>query len=113
MKTKQWFAILAALVGFGAAAHRVSVPVTPRDVPEAVKRKVLDDVGIPKAERKNYVVDHKIPLELGGTNDISNLQAETIAAGKAKDKLERELTAKVRAGAMPLAEAQKILANTK
>jgi hypothetical protein len=36
-----------------------------------------------------YVIDHVKPLECGGPDDPSNMQWQTIADGKAKDKTER------------------------
>ena len=36
-----------------------------------------------------YVVDHVRPLECGGADAPSNMQWQTIAEGKAKDKTER------------------------
>jgi hypothetical protein len=36
-----------------------------------------------------YVIDHVKPLECGGTDAPSNMQWQTIADGKAKDKTER------------------------
>ena len=36
-----------------------------------------------------YVIDHVRPLECGGVDASSNMQWQTIAAGKAKDKTER------------------------
>lgn len=36
-----------------------------------------------------YVIDHVRPLECGGTDDPSNMQWQTVAEGKAKDKMER------------------------
>ena len=36
-----------------------------------------------------YVVDHVNPLECGGADDPSNMQWQTIADGKAKDRTER------------------------
>jgi hypothetical protein len=38
---------------------------------------------------RGYVVDHKQPLECGGADAPSNMQWQTVAAGKAKDKTER------------------------
>ena len=35
-----------------------------------------------------YVVDHVVPLERGGADDSSNMQWQTIADAKAKDKVE-------------------------
>jgi len=36
-----------------------------------------------------YVVDHVKPLECGGADSPGNMQWQTVAAGKAKDKTER------------------------
>jgi hypothetical protein len=36
-----------------------------------------------------YVVDHRVPLDCGGPDHPSNMQYQTIAEGKAKDKWER------------------------
>jgi hypothetical protein len=35
-------------------------------------------------------VDHIIPLACGGPDDPTNMQWQTAAAGKAKDKVERK-----------------------
>jgi hypothetical protein len=36
-----------------------------------------------------YVVDHVKPLECGGADSPGNMQWQTVAAGKTKDKIER------------------------
>jgi hypothetical protein len=38
---------------------------------------------------KGYVIDHVKPLECGGADAASNMQWQTVADGKAKDKTER------------------------
>lgn len=37
-----------------------------------------------------YVIDHITPIACGGPDDPSNMQWQTVAAGKAKDKWERK-----------------------
>jgi hypothetical protein len=37
---------------------------------------------------KGYVVDHIVPLKRGGADTPSNMQWQTTAAAKAKDKIE-------------------------
>ncbi len=44
--------------------------------------------GYPKG-RPGYVVDHIVPLACGGADASSNMQWQTVAAAKAKDKIER------------------------
>ena len=84
----------------------VVVPKEKRNVSKETKDKVYNQAGIPKQERKNYVIDHKVPLELGGSNAASNLQPQTKAQAANKDQWENYLTAQVKAGKMSLAEAQ-------
>jgi hypothetical protein len=40
--------------------------------------------------RPGYVIDHIVPLACGGADAPSNMQWQTIAEGKAKDKTERK-----------------------
>ena len=59
-------------------------------------------------------VDHLIPLELGGSNDMKNLwpQPDEPRPGwPEKGQLENELHAEVCAGKMPLAAAQRCIAS--
>jgi hypothetical protein len=44
--------------------------------------------GKPGSGCRGYVVDHVRPLECGGADDPSNMQWQTNAAAKAKDKTE-------------------------
>ena len=39
--------------------------------------------------RPGYVIDHIKPLACGGADAPSNMQWQTVAAGKAKDRVER------------------------
>ena len=53
---------------------------TIRNVSQATKLQVYKNAGVPYGDRTlctlGYEVDHRISLELGGTNDISNLQLQ-------------------------------------
>ena len=55
---------------------------------EAAKHEFWKLSGYPKG-RPGYVVDHIIPLACGGADAPSNMQWQTVEAGKAKDKVER------------------------
>lgn len=83
---------------------------TVRNVSTTTKKKVFAKYGIPYSLRGNYEVDHLISLELGGSNDISNLWPENssiISGSLTKDKFENYLHKQVCNGSMTLTEAQK------
>lgn len=80
-----------------------------RNVPQSEKDQVYAEYGIASHTSGEYEVDHYISLELGGSNDISNLfpeAAEPTPGFHEKDKVENYLHAQVCSGAMTLAEAQ-------
>jgi hypothetical protein len=52
------------------------------------KREFMRTSGYPEG-RPGYVVDHIYPLVCGGADAPSNMQWQTVAEGKAKDKWER------------------------
>ena len=54
----------------------------------AAKRAFRQRTGFPKG-RLGYVVDHIVPLACGGPDDTSNMQWQTIAEARAKDRWER------------------------
>ena len=54
---------------------------------ESAKREFMRETGYPHG-RPGYVVDHIIPLKRGGADAPSNMQWQTIAEAKAKDKWE-------------------------
>lgn len=55
---------------------------------EVTKRQYMRQTGYPKG-RHGYVVDHIVPLACGGSDTPSNMQWQTVAEGKAKDRYER------------------------
>jgi hypothetical protein len=54
--------------------------------------------------------DHLIPLELGGSNDITNLWPQPIAEAHIKDRLENYMHDQACSGKVSLADAQKRMA---
>jgi hypothetical protein len=55
---------------------------------EAAKHQFMSQTGFPHG-RPGYVIDHIKPLACGGADSPANMQWQTIAAAKAKDKTER------------------------
>ncbi len=80
-----------------------------RDVPNDVKDQVYAEYGIMQHAPGQYEVDHLIPLEVGGSNDIANLwpeAAEPRPGFHEKDRVENYLHDQVCSGAVPLQQAQ-------
>jgi 5-methylcytosine-specific restriction endonuclease McrA len=59
-----------------------------RSVSAHRKDSVFARYGVPAAERRGYVIDHLIPLELGGSNAITNLFPQDTASARVKDRVE-------------------------
>ncbi|MDD5369123.1 MAG: HNH endonuclease signature motif containing protein [Anaerolineaceae bacterium] len=80
-----------------------------RNVPSSVKDRVYVEYGIPSHSPGEYEVDHLVSLELGGSNDISNLWPEAASPQPGfheKDKVENYLHDQVCSGAINLMDAQ-------
>lgn len=92
---------------------KVGYTKTVRDVTLATRKKVFAAYGIPWSQHSSYEVDHLIPLEVGGSNDIKNLWPEW-SAGKtgsiSKDSFENYLHRQVCSGKMKIQEAQQEIA---
>ena len=83
---------------------------TVRSVSTATKNKVFKEYDISYYQHSNYEVDHIISLELGGSNDISNLFPESYLinnGARVKDVFENYLHKQVCNGSMTITEAQK------
>jgi hypothetical protein len=84
-----------------------------RNVPDQEKKDVYAEYGITHRTTGEYEVDHYISLELGGSNDISNLFPEASLPKPGfheKDKVENYLHEQVCSGAISLDEAQREIA---
>jgi hypothetical protein len=82
--------------------------------PEAQTERFKYDVaypayGTPRSKRTE--LDHLVPLELGGSNDATNLWPEYPPTPNPKDKVEDALNAAVCAGRVTLAAAQDAIAS--
>jgi hypothetical protein len=84
-----------------------------RNVPAEVSREVYRSYRIAQRITGEYEVDHLVPLEAGGSNDIANLWPEAAAPRPGfheKDQVENYLHDQVCLGAMSLPEAQRAIA---
>jgi hypothetical protein len=82
-----------------------SEPV-PRDVTATMKSHVFGLYGIGRLRRLLYTIDHLVPLELCGTNNVLNLWPQPKKEARLKDLDENRLATAVHVGKMTLAEAQ-------
>jgi hypothetical protein len=64
---------------------------TVRNVSTQTKHAVYVEYGISRSAQRNYVIDHLVPLEVGGANDIRNLWPEPKSEAKTKDRLEGQM----------------------
>jgi hypothetical protein len=83
---------------------------TVRNVPLSEAKKVFAEYGISYSQHSNYEVDHLISLELGGSNDISNLFPESHLIKNnsyTKDAFENYLHSQVCSGKLSITEAQR------
>ena len=88
---------------------------TVRNVSEETKQQVYREYGIYQHKTGEYEVDHIIPLEIGGSNDISNLFPEAASPKPGfheKDQVENYLRVQVCGHKMDLKQAQAALADS-
>lgn len=84
-----------------------------RNVPAELSRQVYAAYGVIERTTGEYEVDHLVPLEIGGSNDIANLWPQAAAPPPGfheKDRVENYLHDQVCAGRMALFEAQQAVA---
>ncbi len=55
----------------------------------AARHEFMRNTGYPNG-RPGYIVDHVVPLACGGADGPSNMQWQTVAEAKVKDKVERQ-----------------------
>lgn len=93
----------------GSTICRAGYTRTVRNVPQAIKNRVYKEYALPRHRPGEYEVDHLVALELGGSNDITNLWPEpynTADGARTKDRLENSLKRDVCSGRTPLVVAQ-------
>jgi len=107
---KQVLSVLASIgicLSLGASPCTFTVKRHERHTTTAQKKEAYRRAGIAWEKRACCVVDHVIPLELGGLDDVSNMQIQAKEEGHAKDLVENFLARCVCHGQTPLVLAQK------
>jgi hypothetical protein len=83
---------------FSEFRYPEKIPYCERHVNESLKKRVYEVYRIPEQERKQYTIDHLVPLSLGGNNRQVNLWPEHKKLKALRPKLEIELYVKLRDG---------------
>jgi len=85
-----------------------------KEVPVALRRRVLEEYGVASAEPRAYEIDYLITPALGGADDIHNLWPQSYSStawnADVKDALEDRLREMVCDGNLDLTEAQREIA---
>ncbi len=71
-----------------------------------VKEALFQETGVPRGEWHEYVINRKVPRELGGSDCFSNLQVLDRETARTKRRLEKDLAAKVRRGELGYSQAR-------
>jgi hypothetical protein len=81
-----------------------------KGVSESMERKIFARYGIPWTRRSEFKIDHLIPTELGGADDIDNLWPQSVNVrpynARRKEQLTQRFLALIAEGRMNLAQAQ-------
>ena len=88
-------------------------PRTARMVTRRAREEVFERYRIPPERWNQYVIDHLIPVELGGSGELRNLWPQPrsgVAGAETKDRLERSFYRQVCNGVLDLGSAQRRLA---
>lgn len=95
-----------------AAICRPGYASSVRNVLQSAKNAAYAEYGIASRQPGEYEVDHLIPLQLGGSNDLANLWPEAVnpkPGSKEKDRVESYLNVQVCGGTMTLQQAQQAI----
>lgn len=89
------------------------IPYCDRNVSSSLKNRIYEAYGIPKKCRKEYTIDHFIPLAIGGSNEAENLWPEHKNLKATRQSLEIDVYYDIRAGRVTQAEAIEVVTQEK
>ena len=90
---------------FTGYRYKEKIPYCQRNVSSETKSDIYGHYEVQENVRRNYTIDHLIPLSIGGSNNISNLWPEHKKIKQLRINLETEVYEDVRAGRMSQSEA--------
>lgn len=93
--------------------YEEQIPYCNRRVSSSKKRYIYEQYDIPEYERREYTIDHLIPLSIGGSNSDENLWPEHKEVKALRPQLEWEVYTAVREGDMTQDEAVEIVLEAK
>jgi hypothetical protein len=85
---------------FDGYRYSQKIPYCTRNVSNETKAQVYEAYNIPEAERREYTIDHFIPLSIGGSNQEDNLWPEHKRIKRQRLTLEQEIYEAVKNGEM-------------
>jgi hypothetical protein len=85
------------------------IPYCARNVTDNRKNKIYLSYNIPLTDKKNYTIDHIIPLSIGGSNGDENLWPEHLTLKKARGTLEMDVYLGLKNGTMIQKDAVRII----
>ena len=89
------------------------IPYCDRNVSSGVKNRVYEAYGIPRKCRKEYTIDHFIPLAIGGSNEAENLWPEHKNLKATRLSLESDVYYDLRAGRITQVQAIELVTHEK
>lgn len=81
------------------------IPYCERNVSSSEKREIYETYSIPQNCRRRFIIDHFIPLSVGGSNDPENLWPQHVYLRDLTNDVEHAVFAAVKEGRMTQAEA--------
>ncbi|MBF0298098.1 MAG: hypothetical protein HQK51_05220 [Oligoflexia bacterium] len=85
--------------------YKAEIAKCKRNVSSQKKSEVAEKYDIPRSEWNNYEFDHYIPLNAGGSNDISNIWPQPLDEAKEKNVVELKVYNGLQGGTMNQEEA--------
>lgn len=98
---------------YGYLRYGEKIPYCNRNVEYHTKTEIYRMYGVADKCRKQYTVDHFIPLALGGSNHVDNLWPEHKSIKNLRHSLEIELYKKMDQGKITQKEAIRIIRHAK